>query len=217
MMQRPPSVAKRSARLSSKARTSPPRPRTKPAEVRREELMVAAERLFLEKGIAGASVEQIVAAADVAKGTFYLHFASKEQLLIALQQRYVAAFAETIRVAVDRRPRDDWSGRLRAWVEAGIRAYLDRQAVHDLVFHEFRPEGRGPTHENLAIAHLTGLLAEGTRAGAWALEDPALTATMLFHALHGLLDEGATRGARVDRARLARVANAHFRRVVGSA
>ena len=79
---------------SAKARAAtapgPVRPRTKPPEVRREELMDAAERIFLSKGIAGTSVDEIVAAADVAKGTFYIHFESKEKLLLALQHRFVA-------------------------------------------------------------------------------------------------------------------------------
>ena len=176
--------------------------------------MDAAERLFLEKGIAATSVEQIVAAAGVAKGTFYLYFASKDQLLIALQQRYVATFADSIRAAVDRCGDDDWAGRLRAWVEAAIGGYLDRQALHDLVFHEFRPDDHGPTHENRTAAHLTELLRGGTRAGIWSVEDPALTAMMLFHALHGLLDETLASGGKISRARLTRAVQAHFRRVV---
>ena len=64
---------------------NPARPRTKPAEIRREELLDAAEQLFLTRGIAATSVDAIVGGADVAKGTFYLHFQSKEHLLAALQ------------------------------------------------------------------------------------------------------------------------------------
>lgn len=44
------------------------RPRTKPAKVRREELIDAAECLFLAKGIVATSVGDMVATADVAKG-----------------------------------------------------------------------------------------------------------------------------------------------------
>lgn len=71
-----------------------PKPRTKPAEIRRNELMAAAEALFLEKGFAATSVDEIVRLADVAKGTFYLHFRSKDDMLIALRQRFIDRFCE---------------------------------------------------------------------------------------------------------------------------
>jgi AcrR family transcriptional regulator len=177
--------------------------------------MNAAERLFLEHGIAATSVDQIVAAADVAKGTFYLHFPSKENLLIALQQRYVAQHAQRLRTATERRPPNDWAGSLDAWIKAGIDFYLDRLPLHDLVFHEFRPEDRTPTHENLAVEHLAGLLQSGTQAGAWSVDNGHVMATMLFHALHGLLDETVHAGTKINRKELAHVAGGFFRRAVG--
>src|SRR5271156_6479687 len=130
------------------------RPRTKPPEIRREELMDAAERLFLAQGIAATSVDAIVAGADVAKGTFYLHFQSKEQLLAALQQRFIDDFCADLQAAIDQRPANDWQGRLRAWVAAGVNGYLDRIALHEVVFHEFRPQDRHATHRNSTVEHL---------------------------------------------------------------
>src|SRR5271170_2089776 len=91
-----------------------PRPRTKPPEVRRGELMDSAERIFLAKGVAATSVDEIVAAADVAKGTFYIHFESKELLLQSLQRRFIARFHDDLRASMDRRRADDWKGRLGA-------------------------------------------------------------------------------------------------------
>ncbi len=73
------------------------RPRTKPAELRREELLDAAQRLFLDKGIGATSIDDIASAAEVAKGTFYLYFSSKEVLLHELQERFVAALSGTTR------------------------------------------------------------------------------------------------------------------------
>src|ERR1700728_5211621 len=108
---------------------NPARPRTKPAEIRREELMDAAERLFLARGIAATSVDAIVAGADVAKGTFYLHFQSKEQLLAALQQRFIDDFCADLQTAINERPAQDWQGRLRACVAGRVNGYLDRTAL----------------------------------------------------------------------------------------
>src|ERR1035438_2043651 len=63
------------------AHPNPTSPRTKPPETRRDELMNAAERLFLSEGVAATTIEQITSAAAVAKGTFYLYFSSKDDVL----------------------------------------------------------------------------------------------------------------------------------------
>ena len=193
------------------APSPPPRPRTKPPEVRREELMDAAEKLFLAKGIAATSIDEIVAAADVAKGTFYIHFPSKEHLLIALRQRFVAGFLGVLQAAIDHRPPSDWTGRLCAWVEAGVDFYLAEAARHDIVFHEFQPDNRHAPQPNPVVDQLAQLLEQGNRAAAWSAEDPRLTAIMLFHALHGAVDAKTD----IDRERLARRLETFFRRAVG--
>ncbi len=60
----------------------------KDAEVRREELLELALGLFMTVGYERTSVEQITRAADVAKGTFYHYFASKQDLLEQLVESY---------------------------------------------------------------------------------------------------------------------------------
>jgi AcrR family transcriptional regulator len=177
--------------------------------------MDAAERIFLSKGVAATSVDEIVVAADVAKGTFYLHFESKEQLLFALQQRFVATFAGALEAAMDRRRADDWKGRLRAWIEAGVDGYLDHTALHDVVFHEFRPDGPRARHDNPIVDKLAELLREGTGAGVWSVETPPFTASMLFHALHGALDDAIVATKEVNRKRLSRALEAFFHRAIG--
>ena len=46
-------------------------------EQKKQSLLDAAYRLFLEKGVAKTSVDEIVRGANVAKGTFYLYFKDK--------------------------------------------------------------------------------------------------------------------------------------------
>lgn len=48
----------------------------------REKIRAAANRLFLEQGFDATTVDGIVAAAGVSKGTFYSHFKRKEDLLL---------------------------------------------------------------------------------------------------------------------------------------
>jgi AcrR family transcriptional regulator len=197
------------------ARSVSRRPRTKPPEVRRQELLDAAERLFVDQGVAATSVDEIVAAAEVAKGTFYLHFQSKEQLLFALQRRFVDGFCGRLQAGMNRRRPEDWSGRLRAWVEAGVSGYLDSVEVHDVVFHQFRPDHRRPMHANPVVDQLAEFLDQGTRAGAWSAQNPRLNAIMLFHALHGAVDDAVAAKSAVNREGLAATLVAIFRRVVG--
>src|ERR1700733_9358855 len=189
---------------------NPARPRTKPAEIRREELLDAAEQLFLTRGIAATSVDAIVGGADVAKGTFYLHFQSKEHLLAALQQRFIDDVCADLRAAIDKCPAGDWQARLRAWVFAAVDGYLNRMALHEVVFHEFRPDDPHASNRNSTVDQLAEFLAEGTQAGAWSIEDPRLHAIMLFHSLHGAAQ------AKVNRKRLARALQTFFERAVAA-
>jgi len=56
-------------------------------ERRREEILDAAQRVFVEKGLTIATVDDIVTAAELSKGTLYLYFESKEDIYLALMQR----------------------------------------------------------------------------------------------------------------------------------
>lgn len=196
------------------ARPAAAPPRTKPPEIRREELMDAAETLFIEKGVSGTSIDDIVAAAGVAKGTFYHHFASKDAMLVALQERFVAGFCTHVQAALDACAAGDWAGRLRAWVLASVEGYFDRLALHDVVFHDFRIQDRGQMNRNAVVDQLEGLLAAGHQARAWSVDSPRLVAIMLFHAMHGACDEAMVDEA-VDLGHIADVLHGFCRRAVG--
>ncbi len=53
----------------------------KKGEKRKQELLQIAYRMFLTKGYENTSVDEIIDAANIAKGTFYYYFKTKEQLL----------------------------------------------------------------------------------------------------------------------------------------
>jgi AcrR family transcriptional regulator len=181
--------------------------------------MDAAEALFLEKGFASASVDEIVKAADVAKGTFYLHFKSKDEVLTALQTRFIETFCDKVQEAMDSRPPEDWHGRLDAWIEATIKGYVDRVALHDIVFHENRAVHRHMRHDNPVIGQLSALLEQGTASRAWSVDEPALTAVMFFHALHGAIDDvigdATDGGGKIDMKALTALAKPFCRRALG--
>jgi AcrR family transcriptional regulator len=191
-------------------------PRTRPPEQRLDELMAAAQQLFIDHGVAATTVEQITARAGVAKGTFYLYFASKEDLLAALGERFAHDHLARITRALAKLRPDDWEGRLAGWAKACVSGYLDVIRVHDMLFHEARPPTRQGLVDNIVIDHLGGLLAAGHAAKAWTIDDPRLTAVFVFSGVHGMVDDAvfAAKGKPVARnALIAKVMEACFRAV----
>lgn len=50
-------------------------------DIRKKELIKIAYNLFITKGYENTSVDEIISVAGIAKGTYYYHFESKEQML----------------------------------------------------------------------------------------------------------------------------------------
>jgi AcrR family transcriptional regulator len=90
----------------------------------RDDIVLAADRLFVEQGFHATSVDQIAAAAGYTKGAVYSNFAAKEDLFFAVYQRRVEqvltevvpglrqvgaerAFDQLATGAIQRRDRDD--------------------------------------------------------------------------------------------------------------
>lgn len=71
-------------------------------EATRLEILNAASELFRTKGYDSTSVDDIVAAANLAKGTFYYHFQKKDDLVMALQESQLKEAAALAREALAR-------------------------------------------------------------------------------------------------------------------
>ncbi len=63
--------------------------RHKEPEVRKSELLDAAQKLFVEKGYAKTTVTDILNVHGLSKGVFYYYFKSKEEVMDAIIQRMV--------------------------------------------------------------------------------------------------------------------------------
>jgi TetR/AcrR family transcriptional regulator, fatty acid metabolism regulator protein len=66
--------------------------RERQREERAALILGAAQDVFIEKGYYDASIDEIAARAGIAKGTVYLHFASKEDLVVALVEQQIVGF-----------------------------------------------------------------------------------------------------------------------------
>lgn len=157
-------------------------------EERRNQLLDCANTLFFSKGFEDTTMADILAAADISKGGFYHHFASKDELLFGVLDRMVVALFGDFNAA----PRDiytpaltqlhqflhrrsdyvksyDYAGQIgffsamNADKNTSLLAYLKR-AVRDA-----------------ALPHLTHIIQQGCFEGVFAVNDPQTAAEMILH------------------------------------
>jgi TetR/AcrR family transcriptional repressor of nem operon len=197
--------------------------RTKPAQQRRADLLAAGQALFVAKGIAGTSLEDITHGAGVSKGLFYLYFRSKEDMVLALQEQFSAQLAERVSAAARAEP--DWAGKLDACVCAAFECYRELHDQHEVLFHHAGHGERGRHHaDDPAHGHghsqaplietLRELLQAGVAAGTYNIEDPATTA-VIFYAIMHAFDHDMYGGNPPADAQLIRATQQLLRRAAG--
>ncbi len=128
---------------------------------RREQIASAAQPLFVEHGVDVTTIDQIVAAAGVAKGSFYRYFEDKDDLVRVMFDPLYQAVAAAL---------DRCGAAVR-----GARKLADFSAAHEALAAELAPhiannpalvriylqESRGPAHgARVAIAELSRAVAQ---------------------------------------------------------
>lgn len=73
----------------------------KDPEIRRTEIMDAAMLLFMEKGYANTTTQDIVDKVNISRGLLYYHFKNKEDILYCLVERYSEKLLRDIHVIVN--------------------------------------------------------------------------------------------------------------------
>jgi TetR/AcrR family transcriptional regulator len=73
-------------------------------EKRREEILDAAQKVFFEKGLALATMDDIAGVAELSKATVYLYFDSKEDLYLAVAMRGLKLLYDQFQVIVETEP-----------------------------------------------------------------------------------------------------------------
>jgi AcrR family transcriptional regulator len=67
----------------------------------RADLLVAARQVFTSRRYQDATITEIIRVADVAMGTFYLHFRDKEDILLALTEEGLTLLREHVHEAIE--------------------------------------------------------------------------------------------------------------------
>lgn len=181
----------------------------------RERLIDAAVVLFAEKGVLGASVEEICERAQFTRGAFYSNFSDKDALCLAVLIRQAARELAATEEAVDAlRPGVLGASSIEELVDAALSVFISAQprSTEDMVaglelrLYAIRNPALRPAFLALnaeMVAKVGGLLETAVdRVGAKMLV-PAEQAIDLLHAvyahsgstalLHGLEPDDGTR------------------------
>jgi AcrR family transcriptional regulator len=162
----------------------------------RAKLLAAARKVFAEKGLGAATARDIVRETDLASGTFYNYFDSKEEVFLAL----IAELAEKARAVVSAQRREP--GRtVEERVEAAYRAYFELVFEERELFEVVRRNAGAITVMSdrdwfgASERDLFEDLAEWARAGEMPEVDLELLALAMFgaglHVANHLFDTGA--------------------------
>jgi AcrR family transcriptional regulator len=106
-------------------------------ETRRAQLLDAATTVFARRGYRHASITEIIEAAGVARGTFYLYFESKEEVFLALIDRWfedVERGLEQMGQAI--RSPEDCLGMMRDYLRAWFQFFHERRDLCQVVLRE---------------------------------------------------------------------------------
>lgn len=159
------------------------RPRAEPLEARRRRILEAAKRRLIEKSYGDVRLDEVAREAGIAKGTVYLYFKSKEELLSAV----MGDLLDSLRARVDKIPPGDCGRRtLLRLVEEHLEfvdehkdflAQVSRQGPTLLRAGQGAP---GVEHFTRHLSSLGGRLRACVKAQALRPHEPRLGALFLL-------------------------------------
>ncbi len=180
--------------------------------VRKNEILDRAERLFATAGYERTTINAIIDAAGIAKGTFYHYFAGKEDLLDSLVERLAANIVAALTpILDDRTPATDKLRRLHE--TAGSIKSGQPQLLMQYLRAAYRPENLLARHRmneralQATIPLYARIIRQGIDEGCFRAAQPDETAEILLRAwtaigdaIAELLLQGADRPASLQKA-----------------
>jgi AcrR family transcriptional regulator len=157
--------------------------RPKKRERTQTQLIEAAIRVFAEKGIGGAPVQAIAHEAGLANGTFYNHFASKQELVVAVAGHLMDKVSDQIAASV--RALEDPA----EWVSVAVRRFNEK-ARQDPVWANVtvRLGASASSVSDRIAANMTRDLEEGIKRGRFRVRtEQAAADAVLGAGLMGML------------------------------
>ncbi|MGB3185764.1 MAG: TetR/AcrR family transcriptional regulator [Ornithinimicrobium sp.] len=153
-------------------------------EVRRRQILDAAARLAVAEGLESTSIAKVADAAGIAKGSIYLQFESRQDLLAGLQaDLWVHMLERPGEIVADGAL--SCVAKLDAVVEHWMRFEFDYHDLYHAVFHTVATGNDEPFETARAL--LGGLIAAGATAGEFNLNglDEDVVLEFLLHGYIG--------------------------------
>ena len=188
-------------------RTSKRGSRTKDAEERRADILAAAAQIFREKGITETSIESITEKAGIAKGTFYLHFKSKDHVVARLWEVYLEGFVSIARERLDAATKDtEWPSLFADLLEQLVTHALDHAELHRTIYQTADAKALDLCREmnGKTMALISKVIVRGVHAGAFQCTTPELTTSLIYHGADGLLHEVILGSRSISKAKIVR-------------
>lgn len=152
-------------------------------------ILQAAEAVLAEKGYHEMSIDEIAARVGIAKGTVYLHFASKEELVLALVERDSQKLLNMILARTEREATA--RGKLETIFQTLYRAFFDqRMRMPYLLYNDdelrrlFHEKGCMQDNKEQIYMLIRSLLEEGKASGEL---DVTLPTPIMMSAFFGVL------------------------------
>jgi AcrR family transcriptional regulator len=161
---------------------------------RRQELLTAATRVFARLGYRAASISDIIAAAGVARGTFYLYFESKQDILLAVvdelreqQKVFIAQLSEEESLTTHANLREQTRQGFLAW----LRFYDQRRDALKILLREANLidvdlEPKRAEVRRGVVDYLSKRIRRLQRQGMYQRE---ISPEVVSHFLIGMIDE----------------------------
>ncbi len=164
----------------------------KKPDVRKNEILDAAEALFVKKGYAKATIQDILTQLGIAKGTFYHYFTSKEGLMAAIVTRFIDNGIESIQAVAD-----DATMNAPDKLRLIISAPGPETAHKDEMVEELHAAGDAELHLLSLVETvrrltpvITGIVEQGIREGVFTTPYPREVVELVLTASQFLLDTG---------------------------
>jgi TetR/AcrR family transcriptional regulator len=164
---------------------------------RRDAILAAARDLFFEHGIHRTTVDDVAARAEVAKGTVYLYFESKETILAHLLLEGLDALGETLEEAFGDGTVLPAESRLRRISAAYLDFFQNEGEYFRLMMAfdrgQFQEAVNAEVYQQILMRSMRGLrwvvraIEQGIQDGAFSVTDARHAAGMYWAALNGAL------------------------------
>ena len=167
---------------------------------RKNEILDCAEKLFTSKGYTQTTINDVLNELNIAKGTFYHYFKSKEQMMDAVVMRFIAQGVTAARAVADQ-PDLSATEKMRLLI-VGV---TPDNKHKDQAIEQMHQSGNAELHQKSlveTVRQLSPILAEiviqGIREGSFKTEQPHETVEFLIAGSEFWLDVGLFQWSRPE-------------------